>query len=138
MHVCRILPAITRSFHSQFFCHPLTFSVIFAATEAVTISLEELFYSQFVSAGVLCFQPSCHISFHLAAILKSLAIKLLSQCGKQMAVLQHQIRAMCRIFQDSFVTKLYAMLTYFVTDISLCLAYPSSTNTCVYSCYVLN
>ena len=74
----------------------------------------------------------CHISFHLAAI------KILSQCRKQMSVLQHQIRAMCRLFQDSFVTKLYAMLSYFVTDTSLWLAYPSCRNMCVYTCFVLN
>ena len=76
--------------------------------------------------------------FPTATILKSAAIKLLSQFRKQMAVVQHQVRAVCRIFHDSFVTKLYAMVTYFVTEISLCLACPSSTNTCVYSCFVLN
>jgi len=52
--------------------------------------------------------------------------------------LQHQIRVMCRIFQDSFITKLYAMLTYFVTETLLWLSYPSCTNMRVYSCFVLN
>jgi hypothetical protein len=37
---------------------------------------EELQHSVLTSVGVLCCQPSCHIFFHHANILKSVAVKI--------------------------------------------------------------
>jgi hypothetical protein len=112
------------------------FPTFTTTTTAVIISSEELFYSQLISVCVLRYQPSCHISCQLAAILKSVAVKLLSHCRKQMPVFQHEIREIYRIFHDTLVIKLYPILTYFVTDISPLLAFPFPTNVCVYSCLV--
>jgi len=61
----------------------LHFYIVPATIDTFIISWDELLHCLLKSAHVLCCQPSCHSSFHLPTLFRSVTAKLLPQRCKQ-------------------------------------------------------